>query len=199
MIITKDEMIKLVQGLTPKIFNNEKQFQFEFALALKDYFDKANRKCQIHFEYRSESGNHYYDLVLEENGEFCPIELKHKALAHKAQDLGRYDFLKDVERIECFKKDNPNKKNENGFAIILTEDKAYWEKDGANFNYREFAIKDGSNVKAGAKNWVTKTKLNFSQLKAKYGFRAGAINTKDYGVEWKNYCSNYRFLLFEIK
>ena len=199
MIITKDEMINLVQRLKPKIFNNEKQFQFELALELKDYFNSLGRSCQIHFEYRSEKGNHYYDLVLEENGEFCPIELKHKTIVHKAQDLGRYDFLKDVERLEHFKMNNPNKKNDNGYAIILTDDKVYWEKDGAKFNYCEFAIKDGDTIKAGAKNWVAKTPLTPQQLKAKYGFRANAIDTKSYSINWDNYYSNYRFLLFEIK
>ena len=83
--------------------------------------------------------------------------------------------------------------------IILTDDKVYWEKDGAKFNYCEFAIKDGDTIKAGAKNWGAKTPLTPQQLKAKYGFRANAIDTKSYSINWDNYYSNYRFLLFEIK
>ena len=43
---------------------------------------------------------------------------------HRAQEWGRYDFLKDIERLErlCAL---PNARA--GFAVLLTNDASYWE------------------------------------------------------------------------
>jgi hypothetical protein len=47
------------------------------------------------------------------------IELKH----HWAEDCGRYDYLKQVEKLE---KITMGGDNINGIAILLTNDHLYW-------------------------------------------------------------------------
>lgn len=44
--------------------------------------------------------------------------------SHAAQDLGRYDFFKDITRIEAFSSLSNSKQ---GVAIFLTNDSAYWK------------------------------------------------------------------------
>jgi hypothetical protein len=45
--------------------------------------------------------------------------------SHSAQDLGRYDFLKDMARLEQFVE---TKAGLIGYAILLTNDSSYWKE-----------------------------------------------------------------------
>jgi hypothetical protein len=58
-------------------------------------------------------------LAIKQNNQ--SIELKH----HGAQDIGRYDFLKQVEKLE---KLATGRENVQGIAILLTNDHLYWSK-----------------------------------------------------------------------
>lgn len=54
------------------------------------------------------------------------IELKYKTrdlLDQSAQDVGRYDFLRDIQRLEQIVLDRDDIE---GYAIFLTNDSAYW-------------------------------------------------------------------------
>lgn len=80
-------------------------------------------------------------VVIDTNGKSYPIELKYKTrkanislnhenyilAEHGAQDVGRYSFRKDIYRIENYKSKNLNYKY--GYVLILTNDKAYFEKN----------------------------------------------------------------------
>ena len=85
------------------------------------------------------------DIVVRRGNEYVPIELKYvtkKVVRDKerfgklikgmeilrnqaAQNIRRYDFWKDVRRIELIKKNFPAVKN--GFAVFLTNDPSYKE------------------------------------------------------------------------
>jgi hypothetical protein len=58
-------------------------------------------------------------LTMKQNNQ--SIELKH----HGAQDISRYDFLKQVEKLE---KLATGRENVQGIAILLTNDHLYWSK-----------------------------------------------------------------------
>jgi hypothetical protein len=47
-----------------------------------------------------------------------------KLKSHGAQNLGKNDYLKDVQCIEILRKCLPNYKK--GFAILLTNDPTFW-------------------------------------------------------------------------
>ena len=76
--------------------------------------------------------------VIDEDGTH-PIELKYKSKTietvingeyfylknHGAQDISRYDYLSDLSRIEKMK--SLDKSFNGGYAIMLTNDPAYWK------------------------------------------------------------------------
>jgi len=80
----------------------------------------------------------YIDIWATEDGTNYAIELKYKTrkldsvydgeefhLAdHGAQDIGRYDFIKDIWRLERFVESHAKTI---GYAILLTNDVGYWK------------------------------------------------------------------------
>lgn len=81
----------------------------------------------------------YIDIVVVIDEKKHPIELKYKTKElknisiydttvnlknHAAQDLGRYAYLKDIERIEELKTDRGFS---TGYAIMITNDNSYLE------------------------------------------------------------------------
>lgn len=192
-----------------KLFLNEAQFQFELALEIKKQFPSL----VVHLEYPSLKGNSngkycYYDIVVQENNEFYVIELKYKTKDqvilykgsnyllknHAAQDLGRFDYLNDVSRIENWQSNNQGKQFVGGCAIILTNDAVYWEKDGYGYIYKDFALKDNTTTVAGTKNWPqgsSATSVGQSRL--------CGLNLKNtYKLNWHNYCNGFKFLMLVI-
>lgn len=74
------------------------------------------------------------------------VELKN----HGAQDQGRYDFLKDIEKIE---KAVSTRDNVTGFGIIITNDPYYWEQPTKHDSVdRDFHINEGRIV-SGILRW----------------------------------------------
>lgn len=102
------------------------------------------------------------DIVVCKDGEFLPIELKYKTKKHSkrilrfneqldgnvevlknqgAQDLGMYDFWKDVRRIELVR--NRFDAVKNGLAVFVTNDIQYLNPGRENSNNRLFNMKEG--------------------------------------------------------
>lgn len=158
--ITKDFLTEILKkfGESGKVFLNEAQFQFELAWKLNEIC-LANKmiKCKVYLEYQTmhrsneanvDDGNikrFFTDILLLDNeGNYVPIELKYKTKGyedenlnlaqHGANDLGRFDYLWDLKRIqylknkpEKYERDKKLLKFVNGFAIMLTNDEKYWE------------------------------------------------------------------------
>ncbi len=110
------------------------------------------------------------DIVVSKDGEFLPIELKYKTKKHSkrilrfdeqlnenvevlkthgAQDLGMYDFWKDVRRIELVR--NRFDAVKNGLAVFVTNDKQYISPSREASNNRQFSMEEGRHGKA--KHW----------------------------------------------
>lgn len=106
----------------------------------EDYLPTKNTDI---LEGNNWDSNMRVDIVVSRGNEYVPIELKYvtkKVVRDKerfgklikgmeilrdqaAQDIRRYDFWKDVRRIELIKKNFPAVKN--GFAVFLTNDPSY--------------------------------------------------------------------------
>lgn len=206
-------LTELESNLKKVVFNGnipvcEAQLQYELAVEL----GKSYPNAKIFFEYpatdKSSTKRIYYDLVIVENDTYYVIELKYKTKDenvsiygvsytlknHAAQDLGRFDYLKDVSRIENFSA-NTNKNFGGGFAVIVTNDSTYWEKDGAKCIYKEFAVKNGVTISKGDKNWVNGTKES-SVGKDRIN---GLTLLKDYSVKWQPIAdTSFEYLILEI-
>ena len=213
-------MKKILEGIlqdfakNSKVFAKEAQFQFELAWELQK---RVGVKYKVFLEYPC--GKISYDIVLKsQEDKYIVIELKYKTVAstyttldygklqlknHAAQDLGRYDFLKDIERIENWEQFSNGKSFEKGYAIFLTNDMLYL-KDSLHINnnvkYKQFCIGD-SQITKGKKNWengMSKTSCGKNRVHP-------ITISKDYDVQWENYNYNvigqpeFKYLIIEIK
>ena len=127
-VINKNYIIEIIKNLVKiKLYKNEQQLQYDLAWEIKKTLVTNNlHDWSVEFEYLSaikpkcedeNTKNIYTDLVILNNstGEFIPIELKHKTrIAYDlygiqllknqgARDLGRFDFLWDLQRIQILK------------------------------------------------------------------------------------------------
>lgn len=106
------------------IFRNEEQFQFCLAWAIQGFFNSYNvllEELTLNVVFLSgKNRSSYTDILVEkENGEFIAIELKYKTaettisgidlLNHGAADLGRFDYLWDINRLERLVYSKPKK------------------------------------------------------------------------------------------
>ena len=169
--LDKNELSNIIRGFANKIFQSEAQFQFDLAWELKRIYN-----CNVILEDKRAIKTNtvgkivqkfYTDIVLEDvkDNYSVAIELKYKTAEyprgvsnpilfdHDAVDLGRYDYLWDVYRIELFTgKSTANGvsvtcKCNKGFAVLLTNEKKYWQQsyiNSANID-KEFLIGAGTN------------------------------------------------------
>ncbi len=157
-----------------QIFQNEAQFQFNLARELKEQLAQVgNYEILLEHTFMTQGASErkFTDIVIKcQNGEYVAIELKYKKkeldCAHYgvgvrhdgAQDFGRYEFLRDVEK---------NEKHVNGgqavkaFSIILTNDHLYWSApQKTTYMYAPFRLDDmgtGKVVRTGKFDWVNGT------------------------------------------
>lgn len=142
-------------------------------------------------------------LIVFKNGNCIPIELKYKTTYPKAynkkggkiykdnefaikfkvkdqqaKNYGCYNYIKDIKRIELFKKKNNNFKE--GYAIMLTNDERYSKKiknyDENKYDYSKFSIHEGRKGISGELNWKN-PKSKYPSIKL----------TGKYDIEWDHY------------
>lgn len=132
-----------------KIFRNEDDLKQKLRDVILDLYNNA----RVETEYSSPFDvRKSIDIVLIRDNEYYPIELKYKKLAFKgivdnieynlstdnAQNENCYSALKDVERIEKFRDNEPLFKK--GYTIFLTNDLSYLNVPRENAEYKEFSI-----------------------------------------------------------
>lgn len=186
-------------GNINRFFHSEAQFQFELAWRLQESYDcKANLEdLTVLVKGDKKKGGDkdkiiqkmYTDIVLENNNYRVAIELKYKTASfechsngqeihlfrHGAADLGRFDYLMDVNRLELLvysekamnelellnkfftvKEIEVKKKCNKAFAVLLTNESAYWEKShkttnlGKNIDVTmDYQFRIGANCRCG--------------------------------------------------
>ena len=96
-----------------------------------------------------------------------------------AQDIGRYDFIKDIQRLEHV---SSEQSNFIGYAVLLTNDSAYWIKPVNHDTVdADFRINDGRVIE-GVCNWG----VNTSDGTKKNREQALVLKNK-YVVQWENF------------
>ena len=157
---------------------NERDFQMHLATWLRN---SANHYDDVDVEYYvpwQELKNYVWkselrlDIVVKKDGEYCPIELKYKTkkverqisrfdelLDEKvivmknqgAQDLGMYDFWKDVRRIELVR--NRFERVKGGLAVFVTNDVFYTKVSKLSSNHYLFGMA-GDVTRLKQKHWL---------------------------------------------
>ena len=214
----KDLMSKLAKQ--NEVFESEAQFQFELAQLIKDEYGKYGFRIKLELvtAYSNNPLKRYYSdiIILDKDNNYIAIELKYKTKAsncngvillnHGATDLGRFDYLWDIHRIELLKYKNRKIYSYNdklkefikGFAIILTNESKYWtiNKKSKDTLYKNFCISDLDKIdkkinlewnKKNGKSCVDGTwrdiQLSFKQ---------------DYAFKWDVFNNDFRYLIIEI-
>ena len=181
---------------------NERDFQMHLATWLRN---SSNNYDDVDVEYyvpHQELENYVWqselrlDIVVRKDGEYCPVELKYKtkkveqkisrfdeALSDDvvvmknqgAQDLGMYDFWKDVRRVELVR--NRFERVKGGLAVFVTNDEFYTKGCKTTSNNYLFNMSAGK-AHSKQKRWANpestcaKTHPNFEV-------------EREYSIEWK--------------
>jgi len=197
--IVRNDVCAFLESNDELLFN-ERDFQMHLATWLRN---SANRYDDVDVEYyvpRQELENYIWeselrlDIVVKKEGEYCPVELKYKTKKVErkisrfdedltgdvvvmknqgAQDLGMYDFWKDVRRVELVR--NRFERVKGGLAVFVTNDNAYTKASKTTSNNYLLNMNEG--VHSTQKHWANpestcaKTHPNFEV-------------EKEYSIDW---------------
>lgn len=199
--IVRLDVCKFLENNDELLFN-ERDFQIHLATWLRksdNKYDDVDVEYYLPYEIL---GKDVYpwkselrlDIVVKKDGEYCPVELKYKTkkverkiarfnemLKDKvvvmknqgAQDLGMYDFWKDVRRVELVRNRFANVKG--GLAVFLTNDEAYTKAGRPTSNNNKLTMENGLHPKQ--KHWL---KPETACARTHPDFEV----EKEYSIEW---------------
>lgn len=174
--IVRADVFAFLENNNELLFN-ERDFQMHLATWLRN---SANNYDDVDVEYYvpwQELDGYIWeselrlDIVVKKNGEYCPVELKYKTknierqitrfdeLLNKkitvmknqgAQNLGMYDFWKDIHRIELVRK--RFKRVKGGLAVFVTNDVLYTKESKSSSNNYLFGMV-GEVTRLKQKHW----------------------------------------------
>ena len=191
------------------IFHSEADFQFALAREIQEYNSALKVRLERPFEGESDSKSRIDIFVKNPNGLALAIELKYLTKEfeveiegeqfslrnHSARNIRRYDFVKDIERLETVVR---KRQACAGWAIALTNDEGYWNKPRkANTTDADFRLDTD-------REYLPSGKLSWSK-DAGEGTKRGReddihLNHK-YHICWNDYSSKYgrfRFLGIQV-
>lgn len=160
-MIEIDEVLAGLAGQRP-LFHSEADFQHAFAWEIHKRLPTASVRLELPVQVNNKFL--HIDVWVVDQAEIMAVELKFKTRslsAHidgeqynlknqSAQDVGRYDFIKDIQRLEGVATTH---NRFTGFAILLTNDSAYWmERENHETVDAAFRIHDGQ-ILEGVLDW----------------------------------------------
>ena len=173
------------------IFHLEADFQFALAWHIK----KSLPESEIRLEFKPfPLDGIYVDIWLSNEGTVIELKYFTRQLESEyggeifslrnqaANPLRRYDFVKDIERIESIV--GQGKTARNGFAVLLTNDSYYWRPPSSNWqNTMDAAFRLHEDRQLGG-NLHWSATVNKNTVKG----REEQINLKSsYHLQWENY------------
>ena len=172
------------------VFQNEKDFQFELALKIKTKFPNWNVRFEKNLtddKYDMRKMDLWIDNTYAVELKYPTRTLSHKVNNeifnlnnHSAEDYSRYDFLKDIERMEEVVNKNTDVK---GYAVLITNNMSIGipstKDDVADFQFR---IHEGKTINNEKLDWIRK------EGGQSYGKRENPIKLRGtYKFNWKDY------------
>lgn len=189
------------------IFHSEADFKFALAWKIKE--EVSPEKIIIEYPVSISDKRIYIDIYFKKDNNEYFLELKYKTKKfevdyeemkyilkdQKACDLGRYDFIKDISRLErkiC------EQQNKFGYVIFLSNDEKYLQVTKNTNQDFNFNIGNKTTIISGEKNWSEEK--NIENL----GSRKNSLNIKnEYCLEWRGYSNfeniKFNYLLIKIK
>lgn len=205
------DITKVLVDLASKrsIFHSEADFQH--ALAWEVHQQCQTCSTRLEFKPPHLTNRIYIDIWVTQKDAILAIELKYKTrglhveageetfdlLDQGAQVVGRYDFLKDIQRLEQIVS---GQNDITGYAILLTNDSAYWSPPRNNRTvYDSFRINQGRTL-TGWLGWGSSAS-------------GGTMHTREeaisidgvYNLDWQDYSEpsrksygKFRYLLVKV-
>jgi hypothetical protein len=193
-----------------RVFSSEADFQLALAWEIQIAHPEARLRLEYRPAYLDRRG--YLDVWAAGAGWAAAIELKYftraldvtvdgerfELLTQGAQDISRYDFVRDVERVEAVVRAQPGAR---GFALALTNDSSYWRQptqaratiDGA------FRLHEGSSL-SGRLAWSPAAGAGTTR-----GRERAHVLQGTYRLRWADYSEvapgpggTFRYLLVEV-
>ncbi len=198
-------------ALERPLFHSEADFQHALAWALHRRWPEYEVRLERRLPKALGGPGYALDLWAIGSSHTLAMELKYKTRNleytlqeesyylqnHGAQDIGRYDFIKDVSRLENVAS---SRLNFSGYAIFLTNDPLYWRLPRSDKTVdRDFRIHQGRRV-SGRLAWSEEASEG-----TKRG-REGLIRLSGhYELDWHRYSTvespqygEFRYLLVSI-
>ena len=161
------DMDSLMRSLADsrKVFHSEADFQHALAWQIHEAAPESRVRLEVNV-VPAAAQRMYLDIWLPVEG--IAIELKYKtrgleleqgdesfALRNQsAQDIGRYDFLRDIRRLELMR--SMPELCRAGYAVLLTNDSSYWNAPRSQDTVdSDFRIHEGRAV-SGALAWAAR-------------------------------------------
>ena len=156
-----------------EFFTREQEIQ----IYLADYLNRKNLFDKVYLEYHipsnslvnypwKDSNNIYIDIVIVSGNKYFPVEIKYKTICqmvplklfgtpspvvlghHGAQNIGCYDFWKDIKRLELFEEKFESVGQ--GIMLFVTNDESYLKIPRNNeVGYAQFSIHEYRIVESG--------------------------------------------------
>lgn len=195
------DVCKFLQNNEELLFN-ERDFQMHLATWLRKS-DNAYDDVDVEYYVPNKELDNYIweselrlDIVVKKNDEYCPVELKYKTKKVErkitrfdemlsddvvvmknqgAQDLGMYDFWKDVRRVELVR--NRFARVKGGLAVFLTNDEAYTKAGRPTSNNNMLTMENGLHPKQ--KHWL-KPETTCARTHPDFEVE------NEYSIEWHN-------------
>lgn len=208
-MIYVEQLIRMLSKERP-VFYSEADFQHALAWKIHENYPEMNIRLERRIEL--DSKEIYVDIYLQDKvGRVGLIELKYKTKSveivineeryklkdQKSQDTSRYDFIKDVSRLEKCVDKLPNAI---GYAIFLTNDPLYWKLPRKlDTNDKDFRIHEGKIIQ-GTLKWKDGTARGTIK-----GREEPIILKRAHKLSWKNYSNlgvengTFKYLLVRIK
>ena len=172
------------------LFHSEADLQFALAWQVREHVPN----CRVRLEFKPlQNEPLYLDVWLADSG--TAIELKYKTQqlwaltegelyslqSHGAHNHSRYDFVSDVRRLEQVLREHGPA--ERGFAVLLTNDRSYWEEPTRDNrpDDRAFRLHEGQEL-FGTLSWSHQDKLKAKRKRVEPISLSGR-----YRARWYNY------------
>lgn len=190
------------------LFHSEADFQHSFAWEIHHYF--PNSQIRLELPWGGKDKQNHLDIFSIVENENVAIELKYKTRGlsvvvnnesyvlkdQSAQDIGRYDFLKDIMRLEELSRQN----NWIGIGILLTNDSSYWKDPITSKTVdADFRLHQNRMIQ-GDLQWSERASPGTT-----YTRESSILLRKSYLVNWMDYSrpslssyGQFRYLAFQV-
>jgi hypothetical protein len=198
-----DNSLRIIENINKeeKVFRSEKDFQFNLSIEFKKYFsdvileyNNINLYADENKHMIFEKNTYINDILIRENENYYPIELKYSANGYGIDNQGSicYKFVEDIKKIESLK----SKKISSGYCILLTNEEYIFNPDPGWLKkrvYKDFELSK-SRIELPSNQelkWGTSNRPEFEPIRLNNSYKIGE--------NWKESINKFYFLLVEVE